>query len=364
MRAERVDFTMSKDIAPLRVEEFFQASQNGVLVDVRTPSEFEKGHIPGAVNIPLFTDDERAAVGTLYKNSGRQSAVAAGLEAIGPRLAELAEAGKKAAKEGPLYLYCWRGGMRSSSVAWLWRLYGLNAVTLKNGYKSFRNHVLSLIKLPWKLLILGGKTGSRKTSILGAVAARGEQVIDLEALAAHKGSAFGNLGEKESPLQQQFENLLGAELFKLDLSRPVWVEDESRTIGRSVIPEEFWSNMRKSPVYYLDRPREERVDELIRLYGAFDHNDLESCIDKIERRVGGLCHKEMKYALHKGDLRHVCHLSLDYYDRAYEHGLSLRESSEIIEVPVTGESDDEVASMLLDQEKIRRMPEKEAQQLR
>ena len=335
---------------PLDIKDFLRAAEGQTLVDVRTPAEFAKGHIPGALNIPLFTDEERATVGTLYKHSGRQRAIQEGLSVVGPRLADLAEAGQKAAKEDALYLYCWRGGMRSGSLAWLWRLYGLNAVTLRGGYKSYRNHILSLFEHPWDLRILGGKTGSRKTGILKEMAAMGEQVLDLEGLAGHKGSAFGNLGEKEQRAGQDFENQMGDVLAGFDPARRVWVEDESRTIGPAVIPEMFWSTMRKARVYYLDTPRQERVRDLLQLYGSFAPSDLAGSVEKIKKRLGGVRHKEMLEALELGNLERVCEISLDYYDRAYEHGLSLRESSEVITLPVENLSLEESAKMLASKE--------------
>ncbi|MFN9056006.1 MAG: rhodanese-like domain-containing protein, partial [Cyanobacteriota bacterium] len=167
----------------LAIEAFLQA--HGVLIDVRTPAEFAQGHLPGARNLPLFSDDERAEVGTLYKHSGRQAAVQRGLALVGPRLAQLAEAliaahGQEAEK--PLRVHCWRGGLRSASVAWLASTLDLPVVILEEGYKAYRRWVLALMEEAWPVRLLGGRTGAGKTELLIALAAKGVAVVDLEGL--------------------------------------------------------------------------------------------------------------------------------------------------------------------------------------
>jgi tRNA 2-selenouridine synthase len=177
------------------------------MLDVRSPGEFARGHIPGAQNIPLFDNEGRAEVGTIYKQKGKQPAILRGLELVGPNMATMAERGRLTAIDNTVFVHCWRGGMRSGSVAWLLESYGVKVFTLKGGYKAFRRYMQQQFEAPKNLLVLGGRTGSQKTTWLHALQGDGEQVIDLEGLACHKGSSFGMLGEHPQPTQEQFENL-------------------------------------------------------------------------------------------------------------------------------------------------------------
>ena len=190
------------------------------LIDVRSPGEYLRGHIPGAFNVPLFTDQERAVVGTLYKQTGRDAAMLEGLRIIGPKMAEIVEQARTLAPDGKVGVHCWRGGERSASVAWLLEKAGFQEViVLKRGYKSFRERVLASLSLSWVLEVLGGYTGTGKTELLGLLRQEGEQIVDLEGLAHHKGSSFGGIGEKVQPTTEHFENLLWDALSQLDPGR-------------------------------------------------------------------------------------------------------------------------------------------------
>jgi len=309
----------------LDIEKFIQQSVNSVIVDVRTPKEFEQGRIPGAINIPLFTNEERIIVGTLYKQQGKQPAILKGLEFVGPKMADIITKVKELTKDNTVYVHCWRGGMRSGSVAWLLELYGFKVFTLKGGYKSFRNFALKTFAKEYKLLILGGKTGSGKTEILTKLTEFGEQIIDLEKLAAHKGSAFGSLGEKAQPSQEQFENELAVALNKVNISKTIWLEDESRLIGNKVIPTALWDQMRIAKTFCIDLPFEERVEYLTKEYGKFPIEQLKESITKITKRLGHLQAKNALDALYENDLRTACRICLSYYDKSYDHGIEQRE---------------------------------------
>lgn len=314
----------------LDIRTFLQQASSGLpVIDVRTPKEFEQGHIPGAINMPLFSNEERAEVGTLYKQAGKQPAILKGLEFVGPKMALMAREASMLSQGGPVLVHCWRGGMRSGSVAWLLEMYGLKVSTLKGGYKSFRQHVLGSFAQPYKLLILGGKTGSGKTAILQELKLSGAQVADLEALACHKGSAFGALGEKEPPSQEHFENELAMVLQSFDASQPIWMEDESRLIGRKVIPGGLWEQMRTAPLLHVQLPFEERVNYLVQEYGKFSKEQLEASILKIARRLGPQHVKQALASLHDGDLATVCTICLKYYDKSYGYGIAQREPASI-----------------------------------
>ena len=306
----------------LQIEAFLKRAVSLQVIDVRSPSEYQQGHIPGAINLPLFDDQERKVVGTLYKQVNREAAIYAGFEFIGKKLADLAREGaRKAGRKKEILVHCWRGGMRSQSMAWLFETAGLSCGLLEGGYKSYRRYVREKLAAPLSLKVVGGKTGSGKTLLLSRLQQRDEQVIDLEALAHHKGSAFGALGEPEQPTTEQFENEICHVVSGLDPSRPVWIEDESRNIGKCVIPGELYEQMREAETYFLDIPREERARYLVTDYAAHDKEALKACVLKIHKRLGGDRTREATEAIEREDFYTTAHIILHYYDKAYMHSL-------------------------------------------
>ncbi len=293
-------------------------------MDVRSPGEFLQGHIPGAVNIPLFSDEERAQVGTTYKQVSQEEALLLGLELVGPKMADFVRASKILAPEKEILVHCWRGGMRSGSFGWLLETAGMKVSTLVGGYKAFRNEVLAGFQIPQQLIVLGGKTGSGKTEILHQLRELGEQVIDLEGLAHHKGSSYGAIGQLPQPSTEHFENRIYAQWRQLDPARRVWVEDESRTVGRCLVPQEVWTQMQNAPLVLVDMDKATRIERLVREYACFDINLLYEATDRIQKRLGGQHHKAASAALDQKDFATVADLTLTYYDKAYQHGVGKR----------------------------------------
>lgn len=314
----------------IHIQEFLELSAQHPVLDVRSPGEYENGHIPGAYSLPLFTDEERAVVGTTYKQVSREAAVNKGLEIFGSKMKTLADNAKEIHKGNTFLVHCWRGGMRSGTIAWLLELYGFKVYLLRGGYKAFRRNVLESFANERKMYILGGRTGSGKTLILKELANRGEQVIDLEGLANHKGSSFGALGEKPQPTQEMFENDLFMSLHKTDSNRLVWIEDESNMIGTKVIPKVFFSKMRNSPVFFLDIPFEARLQYLTEEYGKFKSEDLKEAINRITKKLGGQHAKAALEAMDSGDLKTAFGICLAYYDKTYDYGRSKRVQESII----------------------------------
>lgn len=317
------------------------------LADVRSPSEFVRGHVPGAVTLPLFDDAERAEVGTTYKQLGRTPAVVLGLSRVGPRLAQLAEQGQALARDGQLALMCWRGGMRSGAVAWLLEQVGLEVVTLRGGYKAWRQFALHTFTKTQDVRVVGGLTGAGKTLALHALARRGEQVVDLEALAAHRGSAFGAIGQPDAPTQEHLENRLADVWRRLDPTRPVWLEDESRHLGRLHIPAPIWAQLVAAPVYVLDVPHTQRLQALVADYGAHPAEQLIAATERLTKRLGGLVTQQAVAAIAAGDLDRACGLLLDYYDRTYRHGLSQRPAERVQSISLTTTDPEAAADALL-----------------
>jgi tRNA 2-selenouridine synthase len=314
----------------ISIEDFIKERKTTPVIDVRTPAEFCKGHIPGAINIPLFTDEERAIVGTKYIQESRYSSVMAGLEMVGPKLSRFVTEASMIAPKGNLLVYCWRGGMRSSSMSWLFNLAGFNSKTLIGGYKSYRRYSKEFLSRPFKLIILGGMTGSGKTELILELSKLGQQTLDLEGLANHKGSAFGAIGQIPQPSTEFFENLLFENLLKLDPSKDIWVEDESKAIGSVYIPDEFFNQMLSSKVITIERPLETRINRLTLEYTTCNPQLLIDSINKISKRLGPDNSSKAIKCIEEGNFAEAVEISLRYYDKAYQYGLSNKRIKPIV----------------------------------
>jgi len=303
----------------LNSEEFLNLRKSLSVVDVRSPGEFIEGHLPGAINIPIFNDDERAIVGTIYKNKGRIPAIKKGLEIVGPKMNEFLEEATPLAKSGKLLVHCWRGGMRSESMAWLFERVGIECVTLQGGYKSYRNLLLEKIGNIPNLIVIEGHTGSGKTEILQQLEVRGEQVINLEGLANHRGSVFGGIGQLPQPTTQQFQNDLFDEIYGLDLAKRVWIEGESQTVGRVFLPDPLWECMNKAYCIEVIVPRSDRINRLVIEYGALPALLMENAIQILVKRLGDQRMKEILNCYLEKDLHGVADRLLEYYDQTYQY---------------------------------------------
>jgi len=322
----------SNNIPKITAKAFLQKAKNTPIVDVRSPSEFQKAHIPGAVNIPLFNDEERAIIGTIYKQKSKEKAILKGLEIVGPKMQYLAKKAKKIAKNQQVLVHCWRGGMRSAHMAWLFQIVGLQCTLLDGGYKAYRQFIKQELAKKLKLIVLSGSTGSGKTDILHHLQELGEQIIDLEGIAHHKGSAFGSIGEKQQHTTEQFENNLYKIVESLDPTKRIWIEDESKSIGKNFIPDELFLQMRSAPVIKINLPKKERIKRLVKEYTHIDKDILIYHLKRIEKRLGPNETKKAIHSVKEGDMVYAVDLSLTYYDKAYDHGLSKRDASQIFEL--------------------------------
>lgn len=387
-------------VTKIGIEEFLHFANHHQVIDVRSPGEYLHAHIPDAYSLPLFTDEERKIVGTAYKQESRQKAIRHGLDFFGVKMRKMVEEVetmcdarcrmpdvrsekindtlpvnyhlpsvnskeianlKETDNSKTVLIHCWRGGMRSGAVAWLLDLYGFKVYTLDGGYKAFRNWVLQQFLKNYPLKIIGGYTGSGKTQLLAEMKKKGEVVIDLEALANHKGSAFGGIGQGPQPSPEMFENRLAVELWKAinqddrckmtddiranhnmatergenkNLStvnyqlstKAIWLEDESQRIGNINIPIEFWKTMRSKPVVFLDIPFEERLKFIVNDYGKGDKDKLVNAIIRIQKRLGGLETKAAINFLVEDNIGACFRILLAYYDKQYKKGLQGREN--------------------------------------
>lgn len=337
-------------IEKIHIDDFLTLAKQHPVLDVRSPGEFNHAHIPGASSLHLFTDEERKVVGTIYKQQSREQAIKTGLDYFGVKMRKMVEEAEAlAVSHKPLannnstnpqpaatnsktvLVHCWRGGMRSAGVAWLLDLYGFKVYTLIGGYKQFRKWVLEQFEKQYPFQVLGGYTGSGKTYVLGSLKKHGEVVVDLEELAHHKGSAFGNLGMPKQPSQEMFENKLSLALFSsAQQQKPVWVEDESQRIGDINIPINLWRQIRVKPLFFLDIPFEERLKHIVAEYGQQEKEKLEGAILRIKKRLGGLETKEAVNALLEERMEDCFRILLAYYDKCYLKGLHNREGLETL----------------------------------
>lgn len=337
--------------------EFLTLAQTHPVLDVRSPGEYLHAHIPGAHSLPLFTDEERKVVGTAYKQQSKQVAIKIGLKYFGVKMVEMVETVEKSFSSKIVLVHCWRGGMRSAGVAWLLDLYGYQVYTLQGGYKAYRGWVLEQFEKDYPIQILGGYTGSGKTEVLKALAKHSECVIDLEGLAGHKGSAFGNMGLPAQPSQEMFENKLAQALANTsstncepnadsntrsetkpltDITDPtsesfasitnpsqrcIWMEDESQRIGTVNIPTVLYQKMRQKKVFFLEIPFESRLDYICIHYGKFPKEQLINAIIRIKKKLGGLETKTAINSLVEDDVRSSFRVLLQYYDKLYSKSL-------------------------------------------
>ncbi|MEB3272792.1 MAG: tRNA 2-selenouridine(34) synthase MnmH [Prochlorothrix sp.] len=327
----------------LSVPEFL--NHPGVVVDVRSPGEFNQGHLPGAVNLPLFSDGERAEVGTCYKQVGPEAAMDLGLRLVGPKLGDWVAQARHLSSGTPLRIHCWRGGMRSQSLGGLLETLGFAVVVLHGGYKAYRAQVRRVLAEPRSIRMVGGMTGTGKTEVLLALASLGEQVLDLEGLANHRGSSYGNLGLPPQPTTEQYENEIAAQWVQFEAQRPLWIEAESRQVGTCRIPPEVFEQMEAAPVWELLRDRADRVALLARVYGEADRSGLLTATERIRKRLGGLRTQQALDHIAEDDLEPAIALVLDYYDQTYRYDLD-RRSVPRYPVEVTGRSALEAAQML------------------
>ncbi len=329
-------------IQKITIEQFLSMATLHPVLDVRSPGEYQQAHIPEAQSLPLFEDEERKLVGTAYKQESREQAIKLGLDYFGAKMRKIVEevekikASNKKADDKIVLVHCWRGGMRSAAVAWLLDLYGFKVYTLAGGYKAYRTWVLAQFEKKYPFTVIGGYTGSGKTLLLEALQQQNKRVIDLEALANHKGSAFGGMGPQ--PRQEMFENLLAGKLFieaqyikqSTKASDTIYIEDESQRIGNLQIPMLLWPQIRSSTILFFDIPFEERLHYITDTYGKIEKEKLVNAIMRIQKRLGGLETKNAINFLLEENIKESFRILLRYYDKWYEKGLHNRENINLL----------------------------------
>ena len=310
----------------LSVTDFLSLRHQLPVVDVRSESEYETGHIRKAVNIPILKNAERTEVGTDYKQKGQAEAIKTGFRLVEPRLAEIISTAKNVALNNEIIVHCWRGGLRSTNFCRFVNADGIKTHQLEGGYKAYRSLALEAYKKPFQFVVIGGCTGSGKSEILRALKKQGEQVIDLEKLAHHKGSSFGGLMQDPQPTTEQFQNELFEEILQLDTHKRIWIEDESISIGRVFLPNDFWKKMSVSSVMEVALEKPKRVERLVHEYGTANQDEFLQAMERITNKLGGQHFKAAKEKLLQGDMSGTIDILLTYYDKAYRSGLEKKKA--------------------------------------
>ncbi len=331
----------------LSIEDFLKLRDTHKVVDVRSEGEFGEGHIRQAINIPILNNEERVAVGTDYKQKGQQEAIKTGFRLVGPRLIDIINETQRIANGSEILVHCWRGGMRSSNFCQFVGMAGVKSHQLKGGYKAYRHQALESFKRPLQIILLTGCTGSGKSEVLRALKVNGEQVLDLEALANHKGSAFGGLLMPAQPTTEQFQNELFEEIIKLDVSRRIWVEDESIAIGKIFLPHDFWARMMESPLVKMDVEKNVRVQRLVNEYGPADREEFLNIMGKVVKKLGGQHYNAAKEKLLQGDMVSTIDILLTYYDKAYLNSIAKRKDKLKSTISWDGKDSHEFAQKIL-----------------
>lgn len=329
------------------ISDFIEKSRVIPVFDVRSPAEFEHGHIPGAINLPLFTNEERSVIGTLYLKRGSSEAMLKGLEMIGPRLKEFAQFAIRHAPSGETLVHCWRGGMRSNSMAWLLNTAGIRTYTLDGGYKAYRQHIHQRMEKPIRLIVISGMTGSGKTGVLEELERMERQIIHLERLACHKGSAFGSIGMPLQPTTEQFENDLFETISRLNPEEPVFIEDESISIGSVFIPKPFFMQMSSAPCIRINLPLQQRISRLIEDYTQTDSNLLIQGVVRIRKHLGLGNAENIIDCINKNNMEGAIALILQYYDKLYKRSMNLQRHEKCPEINADSKSLSEIAGNIV-----------------
>lgn len=311
--------------------QLFDLRCNHLLIDVRSPAEYEQAHIPGAVNLPLFSNEERARVGTRYAEAGKNAALLLGLEIAGPKLAGFVKKinGLTHKKVEGILVHCWRGGMRSQAMAWLMEFAGYRVTILNGGYKAYRSFIRQHLTDGPDFVVVGGMTGSGKTELLNNLRTLGEQVFDLEALAHNRGSVFGYLGRQKQPSSEQFENDLYERIRMLDSEQQVWLEDESRSIGAVGLPDPFFNKMKSSPLIFVQVPVQQRVKRIVSEYGGFEPELLIGATNKLRQHLGSAKTELIIRLIQQHRLEAAVIELLKYYDKNYSKALGKYNNREV-----------------------------------
>ena len=312
----------------ISIEEVLEL-QNSIIVDVRTPKEYEEDHIPESINIPIFDDDERAIIGTLYKQKGKEIAVKTGIEITSPKLQDFYNKYLTLSKQyNQIILYCFRGGMRSGSLVNFLNEMGLNVLKISGGYKSYRNYVLDYLEnlsMKHQFIVLHGHTGTGKTQLLEALEEKGCCVLNLEALAQNSGSVYGEIFYSgKAPTQKWFDSRI-VKILRESKFKNVLMESESKKIGKVTLCKSFWDTMTDGKHILVNSSAQNRVIRLVKDYTKYNTKDdeyLKKSTVRLKDTIGTKAVEDLINKIENKDYEYVAHfLILNYYDKLYSYSI-------------------------------------------
>lgn len=339
-------FSFMKEVQ-IGLDEFLDLRKSVSILDARSEGEYIQSHVPGAINLPILNNKERKIIGTVYKEQGYQQAVLKGFELVGPRFHSIIKDALDLIPEKKILIYCWRGGMRSEILSWLLGMAGFEIFRLKGGYKVYRTYTYKTVRENRKFLTLGGKTGVGKTMLLKKMKEAGEQIIDLESLACHKGSSFGGIGMNSQPSVEQFENLLAEEIFKIHEDEIIWIENESRRIGKVVLASELYSAIVNAPLIEIHKSLDQRVSHIKMEYASLPSEELIAAVSRLQKKLGGLRTSESIDAIKNNQAELWINNLLQYYDKSYEYDLLKNQRDQIIQLDLSNENQEGALTKLL-----------------
>lgn len=336
----------------LEVKDLLQKKQEYCLVDVRTKTEFIEGSIPGSINIPLFDEEERARIGVTYAKN-RKAAKFLAMDFAGPKIPKFVRSICRHSQNKPLLILCWRGGMRSHAAVEFLNMVGMEAVQLRGGYHQYRRHIyqqLQEYKLESQVIVLKGKSGTGKTEILRLLAQQGYPVLDLEGLARHRGSSFGDWEGERPESQKNFDSLLLEQLKGLRDSSYILLEGESRRIGCICLPEFLFAAMQKAPVIEIEGSLPRRTERILRDYAPASCEarlNTYLALSRLEGILSKGLFRELKQCLDAEDYARFVELILvKHYDRLYEHKLPGKQVLAKVNSDETEKAVAEIAALL------------------
>ncbi|WP_373523144.1 tRNA 2-selenouridine(34) synthase MnmH [Aquiflexum sp.] len=331
----------------IELDEFLKLRKSIPILDARSEGEYGQSHIPEAINLPILNNEERKIIGTVYKQQGNQQAVLKGFELVGPRFHSIIKDALVFTPEKKVLIYCWRGGMRSEILSWLLGMAGFEVFRLKGGYKVYRTLTYITIRKKRNFLTLGGKTGAGKTLLLKKLKESGEHIIDLESLAGHKGSSFGGIGMNPQPSVEQFENMLAEEFFKIPENAIIWIENESRRIGKVILANELYASIVKAPLVEIQKTIQQRIFQIKFEYASLPKIELISAVSRLQKKLGGLRTSESIEAIQNNQPELWISILLQYYDKSYEFDLKNHQRDEIVELDLSDENQESSLKKLL-----------------